>query len=138
MRYLKALLAMVIFQGCIQGVNNRTASLDLEQQKKAEMEVIAALKDNGSDLSKPHLMEHHFITYDQSDGVRLVEWGKERGFQVSKIEEGVWEGKKYFYFDLTKLRIPTVENIISDTKVMLEVASKFNCEYDGWGGSIVE
>jgi regulator of RNase E activity RraB len=111
---------------------------DVEYQKQKDLEVITALKKHGSDMSKPHLIEHHFIAYSREDGAELLRRGKLDGFQVSDLKEGEWEGRRYYYFDLMKPTIPTIENIFSDSSLMLDLALEFNCEYDGWGCEVVE
>ena len=127
--------------GCDQEIGKeriKVTSQEVEYQEEKDLEVIAALKKHGSDLSKAHLIEHHFVTHSREDGAELLRWGKLNGFQVSELKEGEWEGRRYYYFDLRKPTIPTIENISPDTTLMLRLGLEFNCEYDGWGCEVVE
>lgn len=133
--------AIFLFVGCTEKASDRRTSIaspDLGHQKLKDIEVIQALTSHGSDLSKPHMIEHHFITNVKENGIRLQEWGRTNKFQVSKLTEGEWESKRYFYFDLTKATIPTIENIFPDTCHMLRLADEFDCTYDGWGCNVVK
>jgi len=106
---------------------------ELDFQKRKDVEVIKALKSNGSDLTKHHLIEHHFITHSKEDGMALLNWGEQNGFQVSELSEGDFKNERYFYFDLIKPTVPSIENLFEDTSTMVRMAPQYNCEYDGWG-----
>jgi regulator of RNase E activity RraB len=73
----------------------------------------------------------------RTGGIELQEWARLNGFQVSPRQEGRWEGRRYYYFDLVKSTIPTLENISPDTTLMLRLAAEFECTYDGWGCAVV-
>ena len=111
---------------------------DIELQKEKDLAVIAALETNGANMSKPHLIEHHFITLSKDNGLELLKRGKENGFEVSELTEGQWQGERYNYFDLIKPTVPIIENIFPDTSQMLHLAVEFDCEYDGWGCELLK
>ena len=113
--------------------NSVKMSEEVRWQREKDKQVIEALKRTGSNMKKPHMIEHHFITPSRENAQQLADWGKKNGFQVSEVLEGEYEVEKYWYFDLIKPTVPTIGNISEDTSLMLHLANRFNCEYDGWG-----
>jgi regulator of RNase E activity RraB len=110
---------------------------ELELQRQKDLAVLEALKRHHSDTSRPHRVEHHFITESKTGGAELLAWAGLHGFEVSSLQQGKWEGRRYYYFDLIKATIPTIENISGDTGLMLRLAAEFECTYDGWGCGLV-
>jgi len=105
---------------------------EFEYQKQKDLAVLDLLRRH-SDVSKPHRIEHHFLTDSRTGGAELLEWARLHGFQVSPLQEAESQGRLYYYFDLVKSSIPTIENIAPDTGLMLRLAAEFECTYDGWG-----
>lgn len=118
---------------CSTQVCEKASSSELEHQRQADIETIETLRAHGSNLEKPHLVEHHFLAPTQTDGQGLKDWAAENGIQTSELRGGEYKGTRYYYFDLIKPTIPSIENISEDTHQMLRLANKFNCDYDGWG-----
>ena len=110
----------------------------LSNQRNMDLETIEALKRNGSDLSKAHILEHHFYVFFEKTAKRLSEKGVSLGYKTSKIQSGNYEGNSYWYFDLIKPTIPDIEIITKETTLMLKLAKEFDAEYDGWGTNVVE
>ncbi len=108
---------------------------ELELQRQKDWAVLDLLRKH-SDVSQPHRIEHHFLTDSRTGGIELLEWARLNGFEVSGLQEGQERGRRYFYFDLIKPRIPRIENISADTSLMLRLAAEFECTYDGWGCEI--
>jgi regulator of RNase E activity RraB len=109
---------------------------ELELQRQKDLAVLEQIRKY-SDVSRPHAIEHHFLADSRTGGTELQEWARLNGFQVSPLQEGRWEGRRYYYFDLIKSIIPTIENIVPDTTLMLHLAAEFECTYDGWGCEVV-
>ena len=106
---------------------------------KGDREVIAALANAKSNLTKPHELEFHFIGYSESKLSALAEEGKTLGYRVSKIDTLVdKDGRRYWFFDLIQGIVPTEKNIVSHTAIMAALARKYGAEYDGWGCQVVE
>ena len=110
----------------------------LDHQLANDVQVIQALGNAGSDLSKPHLPEHHFECRTREMAEPVLAWGIAEGYAPSPVTEGKFEGREYVYFDLVKSTVLTVENITSETTAMLEIAARHGIEYDGWGCEVVE
>lgn len=110
---------------------------DLERQRAKDEQVLAALENAGSDLSKPHRLEHHFECANRAQADRIVEWARNAGYQVSVVKEGMFEGKTHVYFDVAKSTVPTLANVSVQTTAMLRIAAQHGAEYDGWGCEIV-
>ena len=111
---------------------------ELSDQRKKDLETIKALKRSGSDLSKAHILEHHFYVFSEKTANRLLEKGVSLGYKSSKIQSGNYEGNSYWYFDLIKPTIPEIDIVTKETFLMLKLAKEFDAEYDGWGTNIVE
>jgi regulator of ribonuclease activity B len=111
---------------------------ELEHQKSKDLMTIDALKRNGSNLSKPHKLEHHFYVFSVHAAEALSKAGTALGYISSKIERGEHKGTIYWYFDLIKPTVPSLENITKETTLMLKLSREHKAEYDGWGTHIVE
>jgi regulator of RNase E activity RraB len=105
----------------------------LARQRLKDQQVVRALANAGSDLSKPHALEHHFVCPNRAAAEPVVAWGRAAGYEPSPVSDGEFKGRRYAYFDLVKKTVPTMANITPQTTAMLEVAAKHAIEYDGWG-----
>ena len=110
----------------------------LAHQRAKDEQVVRALADAGSDLSRPHALEHHFVCPNRVAAEPVVAWGRAAGYEPSQVSDGEFEGRKYAYFDLVKKTVPTLANITSQTTAMLEAAARHGIEYDGWGCEVVK
>ena len=111
---------------------------DLDRQRQGDLEVIAALKRAGSNLSKPHSIEHHFICPTREIANRIRAWGTGQGLVVSEVNEGEYSGRRYYYFDCIRSTTPMIDAIFADTSRFLALAAEFGAEYDGWGCQVVK
>jgi regulator of RNase E activity RraB len=101
-------------------------------------QTIQALADAGSDMSKPHLLEHHFVCETREAAEAVIAWGTASGYRGSPVTEGTFEGHEYVYFDLIKSTLPVIDDVLSETTAMLDVAARSGAEYDGWGCEVVD
>lgn len=131
-------LSMGILNGC-QKTNNIKEN-DIQsvypsnQREKEDLQVIEQLKKVGSDLSKPHSIEHHFTVYgDKKKADGAISELKSQDYEVVDIEEGVDNGQKYYYFDAIKSIMVKPDIIFTQTSAMEEIAEKYDIVYDGWG-----
>ncbi len=106
---------------------------ELDTDRFGNERVIKALANAGSDLTKPHDIEYHFMSEARAGVESLKDWGAEAGYSVAN--EGTGDG--YFYVDLIKATVPELELISADSALMLQAAATYGCEYDGWGCSVV-
>jgi regulator of RNase E activity RraB len=112
---------------------------DVGHQLAMNPVTIAALADAGSDLAKPHRIEHHFYCHDERVCQELSAAGEGLGY-----EAGNWgvnrtaDGHTYRYFDLIKPIIPSQSNLDAAVKELVLLATQHQAKYDGWGSSIVE
>jgi regulator of RNase E activity RraB len=111
---------------------------ELDKQKRGDTEVISALKRTGSDLSKPHQIEHHFVCPTPDSAKRIREWGISQGLTTSELLDGEHEGQRYFFFDFIIPTVPTIENIFADTGRFCQLAADHGASYDGWGCLVVK
>jgi regulator of RNase E activity RraB len=109
----------------------------LAHQRVKDEQVIRVLADAGSDLSRPHSLEHDFVCPNRAAAEPVVAWGRAAGYEPSPISDGEWKGRAYAYFDLVKSTVPKIANITPQTTSMLEVAEWYGIEYDGWGCEVV-
>jgi regulator of RNase E activity RraB len=91
----------------------------------------------GSDLSKPHAIEHHFICRDHATADAVTKWSAEQGFAVSKLTHRKWKGQEGLSLDLVQKLVPTSENVSSETTTMLKISRKSGAHNDGWGAAVV-
>jgi regulator of RNase E activity RraB len=108
-----------------------------ENQRAADLQVIAALKSARSDMSKPHRIEHHFVSKKEAGLASLRSYALSQRQQVSKISSTGSLLKTYF-FDIVIDTVPAIENMSPATTAMHQLAAKHPCTYDGWGCMVVE
>lgn len=110
---------------------------ELEYQRQKDLALLDTLRRELSDVSRPHRIEHHFITDSRAGGTELREWARLNGFEVLPLREAGPEGRRYYRFALIKTTMPTPEHVSADTSLMLHLAAEFECTYDGWHCEIV-
>ncbi len=105
---------------------------------EGNQKTIQALIDNGSNIKKPHPLEHHFYCYSEESLKALMNKGTSLGYSAANIGDNVHEGKHYWYGDLIKETVLDLKIINIEDSIMLQLASEFNADYDGWGTPIIE
>jgi regulator of RNase E activity RraB len=107
---------------------------NVEMNKKT----ISALIDAGSNPKMKHPLEHHFYCPDAESLKSLMEEGESLGYRVENVGDSEYEGKHYWYGDLVKETVLDLALINTENSKMLELANKFNSDYDGWGTPVVD
>ncbi|MFC3123270.1 ribonuclease E inhibitor RraB [Agaribacter flavus] len=102
-------------------------------------ETIDALTDDGTDVSKPHVIEHHFAcnNFDKLEKAAVDTF--KAGFEVSDAEELVLDdGGIVFCFDAVTEKKLDVSAFNKDTDTLVIIAQKHGVHYDGWGTYFIE
>ena len=110
---------------------------EILSQREADLRVIEAMSRAGSDLTKAHDIEHHFICYSRKLAKQLHSWGIDQGLQTTDIIAARHEGKRYYWLDFVIPTMPSIENIFADTSRFFRLADSMGASYDGWQCSIV-
>lgn len=114
--------------------NNVKTKQETAQRQNKDRQTIKALRDAGSNLSKPHTLEHHFVTYERAKADVVVADQLATGYKVSEISTlNDKSGKPYFYFDLIKPIVPDEKLIFAESLRMTTLEKKHGVLYDGWG-----
>lgn len=100
--------------------------------------MLRRLAEAGSDLTKSHSIEHHFVCSERSSATPVLSFGASAGYQPSPVTENTFAGQTYFTFDLVRVCVPTLAEITDQTRSMLELATRCGVEYDGWGCAVVD
>jgi len=100
--------------------------------------VIESLISNGSDIKKPHPLEHHFYCRDEETLKLLMAKGKKLGYHAENIRSNVHNDSRYWFGDLVKETALDLDVINKANIQMLRLASEFKLEYDGWGSVTVK
>lgn len=97
------------------------------------------MAEAGSNLTKPHRIEFHFVSYNESKTTALAEDGKKMGYRISSVDSLVdANAKQYWFFDLIQDVVPSEKNVFSHTEIMAKLSKKYGAEFDGWGCHIVK
>ena len=107
---------------------------EIGHQRAMDEETLQALANAGSDLSKPHSLQHHFECQTREEAQPVLAWGIANGYEASLVKS---DAKEDVYFDFVKGTVPTIQNITSETTAMLKLAASHGIAYDGWGCSVV-
>ena len=97
---------------------------------------IDALVEAGSDVAKPHRIEHQFTLENRDKAAKVAEWGTENGYEAVRGEAD-GEERPYYTVDLVKQAPLDIEAISTTTRLMETLAMQVDGEYDGWGCPVV-
>ncbi|BCQ33215.1 MULTISPECIES: ribonuclease E inhibitor RraB [Erwiniaceae] len=106
----------------------------LEEQREETRLIIEELLDDGSDPDALYTIEHHF-SCDSFDALEkaAVEAFK-LGYEVTEPEElDLEDGTKVMCCDILSEGALNAELIDAQVEQLIDVAGKFNVDYDGWG-----
>lgn len=112
---------------------------DIQRQLTMNPVTLRTLEDSGSNLSKPHRIEHHFYCSSKQICDELSIAGRDLGYETAN--RSAWhtdDGHTYQYMDLVKPTIPTKLNLDNDVNILVSLAIKHQAIYDGWGTSTVD
>ena len=112
-------------------------TLTPENERDADLQTISALKKAGSNMSKSHKLEHHFVSKNKASLEALRNHAISQEHQVSEILSTGLLFKTYF-FDIIIDTVPTIENITPASTAMRQLAAEHCCSYDGWGCEVVK
>lgn len=102
-------------------------------------ETIEALSKDGSDISKPHMIEYHLAAKDFDLLEKAAVDAFKAGFEVDDAEEfELDDGGTIFVFDAKIERMLEPELLNKDTDTLLAIVNKHKIEYDGWGTYFIE
>ena len=138
---LLTLLTMGLFSFLFSSRGDEPNNIETKEQtalrQAADRKTIKALRNAGADLSKPHTLEHHFITYERAKADAVIADPLAAGYKVSEIAILKDEnGKPYFYFDLIKTIVPDEKTIFAESLRMTTLEKKHGVLFDGWGCSV--
>jgi len=106
----------------------------LEEQREETRLIIEELLDDGSDPDALYTIEHH-LSCDSFDALEkaAVEAFK-LGYEVTEPEElDLEDGTKVQCCDIISESALTAELIDAQVEQLIDLAAKFNVDYDGWG-----
>ena len=112
---------------------------DVDLQLTMNPATVAAMRNAGSNLSKPHRIEHHFYCPDEHACNELSAAGKSLGYEPGNWGVGHTEnGHTYRYFDLIKPIVPSLSSLDAAVEELVILATQHQAVYDGWGTLIVK
>jgi regulator of ribonuclease activity B len=104
-----------------------------------DRQVLNELQKVGSNFSKPHDLEHHFVVYNESIINSLTDELRRKGYIISQIDHlNDSNGDNYLYFDAIKPTMLKEQIIFNESRYMTEIAKKYAILYDGWGTGVVK
>lgn len=106
----------------------------LEEQREETRLIIEELLDDGSDPDALYTIEHH-LSCDSFDALEkaAVEAFK-MGYEVTEPEElELEDGSKVMCCDILSEGALNAELIDAQVEQLVDLAGKFNVDYDGWG-----
>ena len=132
---------MTIFSFLFGARGAEPGRLETKQEEASRLKkdrlVLKALLDAGSNLSKPHRLEHHFVTYHRDEADAVFADKAAAGYEVSELRTLKDEhDRDYWYFDLIKAVVPGERAIFAETLRMTTLERRHDVLYDGWGCNI--
>jgi regulator of RNase E activity RraB len=105
-------------------------------QEQINSEIIANLKEAGSDISKIHEIDFKIISSNEQDANAIIEAAMDK-FEFDSCTEIVEKDGNYsFSIGLNITLIDT--NFDSWVNLVIDMANTFNSEFDGWGAAVVK
>ena len=128
----------LVFTLIISIFSSICVSEELRPNTEGNREVLSSLEQAGSNFTKLHPVEHHFYCYTYDCLAFIAGTGKTLGYEIRNVGKGEHEGVEYFYGDLVKETLLSLEKIDQENLIMLKIAEEAGAEYDGWGTPVVK
>ncbi|MBF7074947.1 ribonuclease E inhibitor RraB [Glaciecola sp. MH2013] len=107
---------------------------DASQWYEFNKETIEALTADGTDISKPHQIEHHIASSDFDALEKAAVDAFKAGFEVTDAEELMLDdGETVFCFDAIVEKKLSLDVFNADSDKLIAIADKHKVFYDGWG-----
>ena len=107
-----------------------------------DQDVIAQLKNNGSDVTKPTDIEHFLYIPSRRDAEEASGRSIAAGYRAAvkeplgKLPNGTTE--KRYSVEAHATAVPSIENIRRARAFFEGLARRFGGEYDGWDAAVVK
>ena len=106
----------------------------LEEQREETRLIIEELLEDGSDPDALYTIEHHFSADDFDALEKMAVEAFKLGYEVTEPEElEVEEGDTVICCDILSEGALKAELIDAQVEQLMNLAEKFDVEYDGWG-----
>ncbi len=136
MKFSILITAIILSILAIVLLKNKSSNNNATNLNDSDYKIIKALKENGSDLSKPHLIDFFFDfnANEQEQAKTIVNIVKKEGFSCNlhKNDDGTYT------IQANKSLIPTLESMQAITQQFKQLTKKNGGKYDGWGTEIVK
>jgi hypothetical protein len=102
-------------------------------QRRMNPQTVAALKENGADVSKIHKIINVFYANTEDSAAMLVKTLEDEGFEL--IDPGgrlMYQGREHWAVHAALDMVPAINRLNSMTDRCVDVAGPYQCEYDGW------
>lgn len=106
----------------------------LEEQREETRLIIEELLDDGSDPDALYTIEHH-LSCDSFDALEKAAVDAFKlGYEVTEPEElELEDGSKVMCCDILSEAALNAELIDAQVEQLIDLAAKYNVDYDGWG-----
>lgn len=103
----------------------------LEEQREETRLIIEELLEDGSDPDALYTIEHHLSADDFETLEKVAVEAFKMGYEVTELE--VEEGEVVICCDILSESALNADLIDAQVEQLMNLAEKFNVEYDGWG-----
>ena len=111
----------------------------LEEQREETRLIIEELLEDGSDPDALYTIEHHFSADDFDALEKMAVEAFKLGYEVTEPEElEVEEGDTVICCDILSEGALKAELIDAQVEQLMNLAEKFDVEYDGWGAPTID
>ena len=98
--------------------------------------VIQGLRDAGSDLSKPHLIDFFFYFPDRKSAEAAA--AELRSLRYDVFDIGAANDQSVWLVQANRSLVPDLAMMNASTRELEALAARHGGDYDGWGTSVVE
>ena len=106
----------------------------MAEEPTADEKTLTQLREAGSDLSKPHEIDHWLYFPAQAPAQAVAKELAAKGFSSVSVakSKNEWQVKAH------NRMVPSSAAVASTTKILESLAAKHGGEYDGWETQVVE
>jgi len=110
-----------------------------EMHRITNLRVLKQLAEHGDDHTVPRVVDHMLYFRAREDRARFVDAVETLGFQVRvEAHDALGQGERPYSLNLVRTDPVTMNHIDAVVLQLVELAGRFDADYDGWGCEVTK
>ena len=102
-------------------------------RERRDRALIQQMRAAGSDMTRVHELEHHFIATERKDLKAIAGRARGKAFRTTEVQQAA----RGFVMDVVTPCLPTDANVTANSELMATWAHDVGVKYDGWGAALI-